>query len=253
MVLASELRDAAASALAWTDVEVLATVRGAGLEHLRLQHPFNDYDVPVILGEHVTTETGTGAVHTAPGHGQEDFDVGRRYDLAVVNPVDSRGLFVEGTPVVGGERLESERTAARHCCANAVPCSTTSPSSTATRTAGATRRRRPSGPRRSGSSRWTRPACATRHWRPSNRSRWVPEWGEARIKGMVEGRPDWCISRQRTWGVPLGLFIDRETQEPHPDSAEILARSPTWSNRKASTCWYEDDIAERLGVDGESL
>ena len=251
LVLASDLRDDVVARTGLEDARVLATTRGARLEHLRLKHPFNDYDVPAILGDHVTTETGTGAVHTAPGHGQEDFDVGRRYDLPVVNPVDGRGLFVDGTPFVGGEHVwkanaqlvdllrergallndESFEHSYPHCWRHKTP--------TAFRT----------------TPQWfismdqaglRRDALAA-----IGGVRWVPEWGEARIRGMVEGRPDWCISRQRTWGVPLGLFIDRKTQQPHPDSAAILQRFADLVEAEGVDPWYEDDIAERLGVDGE--
>ncbi|MDT8450006.1 MAG: isoleucine--tRNA ligase [Wenzhouxiangellaceae bacterium] len=251
LVVASELRDAVAGRCGLEDVRVLGTVKGAELEHLRLKHPFNDYDVPVILGGHVTTETGTGAVHTAPGHGQEDFEVGRQYGLEVVNPIDSKGVFVPETPGVGGqfvwkanERLveimrengtllaaEPFEHSYPHCWRHKTP--------TAFRT----------------TPQWfismdqaglRRDALAA-----IDKVRWVPEWGKARIRGMVENRPDWCISRQRTWGVPLGLFVDRETQEPHPDSAAILGRLAKLVETEGIDVWYEDDIAGKLGVDGE--
>ena len=251
LVLAADLRDSVVDRVGLGDAKVLATTRGARLEHLRLKHPFNDYDVPVILGDHVTTETGTGAVHTAPGHGQEDFDIGRRYDLPVVNPVDARGLFVADTPHVGGEHvwkandalvelLTARRALLRvedfdhsypHCWRHKTP--------TAFRT----------------TPQWFI-SMDQQHLRRDALAaiedvQWVPDWGRARIHGMIENRPDWCISRQRTWGVPLGLFIDRETQEPHPDSAAILARFADLVEAEGVDGWYEDDIAERLGVDGE--
>ncbi|MEM7054192.1 MAG: class I tRNA ligase family protein, partial [Pseudomonadota bacterium] len=101
LVIAEALREAVAERLGLADVQILATASGEKLEQLRLKHAYNDYDVPVILGEHVTTETGTGAVHTAPGHGQEDFEIGKIYDLPVVNPIDGRGVFLPDTPEVG--------------------------------------------------------------------------------------------------------------------------------------------------------
>ncbi|NEP61183.1 MAG: class I tRNA ligase family protein, partial [Symploca sp. SIO2G7] len=103
LVLAEALRESVAERLALKRLSVIASLSGDQLEHIRLKHPYNNYNVPVILGEHVTTETGTGAVHTAPGHGQEDFEVGKRYQLPVVNPVDGRGIFSSDTPKVGGE------------------------------------------------------------------------------------------------------------------------------------------------------
>jgi isoleucyl-tRNA synthetase len=249
IVVAADLAAAVIERCDLTQAEVVATAAGAKLEHLRLKHPFNDYDVPVILGEHVTTETGTGAVHTAPGHGQEDFEVGSRYDLPVVNPVDGRGMFLPETPEVGGEfvwkasdrivellRQRGALLAARafehsypHCWRHKTP--------TAFRT----------------TPQWfismdqaglRRDALAA-----IDKVRWIPDWGQARIRGMIENRPDWCISRQRTWGVPLGLFIDREDQQPHPDSAAILQRLAKIVETEGVDAWYADDIAERLGVD----
>jgi len=251
IVVAAELADSVIQRCDLGDAKTLGTVTGAALEHLRLQHPFNDYDVPVILGEHVTTETGTGAVHTAPGHGEEDFEVGRRYDLPVVNPIDSRGVFVPDTAEVGGQfvwkandhivdvlRQRGALLAAEpfehsypHCWRHKSP--------TAFRT----------------TPQWfiamdqaglRRDALAA-----IDQVRWVPDWGQARIRGMIENRPDWCISRQRTWGVPLGLFIDRESHEPHPDSAALLARLADIVEAEGVDAWYDEGIAERLGVDAE--
>jgi len=250
IVVAAELRDQVAARCGLETPDVLGTASGRVLEHLRLRHPFNDYDVPVILGEHVTTETGTGAVHTAPGHGQEDFDVGRRYDLPVVNPIDAGGVFVPDTPHVGGEfvwkandrlvEILRERGAllAAEAFEHSYPHCWRHKTPTAFRT----------------TPQWfismdqaglRRDALAA-----IDQVRWVPDWGKARIRGMVENRPDWCISRQRTWGVPLGLFIDRDSQTPHPDSAAILERLAALVETDGVDVWYAPDIAERLGVDG---
>ena len=253
IVVASELRDAVCERIGLDNTEVIGTVQGQTLEHLKLNHPFNDYQVPVILGEHVTTETGTGAVHTAPGHGQEDFDIGRVYDLPVVNPVDGRGLFVEDTPVVGGEhvwkansqlvehmRLNGTLLAAEdfghsypHCWRHKTP--------TAFRT----------------TPQWfismDQAGLREQALKAIEQVRWVPDWGQARIRGMIESRPDWCISRQRTWGVPLGFFVDRENQQPHPDTAGILVRLADIVAEEGVDAWYSDNIAERLGVDPEQF
>jgi len=251
LVIASELRKAVCERIGLENVEVLGTVRGEVLEHLKLKHPFNDYQVPVILGDHVTTETGTGAVHTAPGHGQEDFDVGKIYDLPVVNPIDGRGIFVDDTPVVGGEhvwkansqlvehmKVNGTLLAAEdfghsypHCWRHKTP--------TAFRT----------------TPQWfiamDQAGLREQALEAIDQVRWVPDWGQARIRGMIETRPDWCISRQRTWGVPLGFFCDRESQQPHPDTPEILRKLADIIAEEGVDAWYADDIAERLGVDGE--
>jgi len=251
IVVASELRDALAARAGISDVQVLGHVRGGELEHLRLRHPYNGQIVPVILGEHVTTEAGTGAVHTAPGHGQEDFDVGLEYDLPVVNPVDSRGVFVDGTPVVAGEFVwQANATLVEHMRANG---SLLADESFVHSYPHCWRHKTPTA------------FLTTPQWfiamdqaglredalAAVDQVRWVPDWGKARIRGMIESRPDWCISRQRTWGVPLGLFIDRNTQQPHPDTPAILDRLAAIVAVEGVDAWYTESIAERLGVDGE--
>ncbi len=251
IVVAAELKDAVVARLELETVEVLGTTRGDALEHLMLQHPYNGRQVPVILGEHVTTETGTGAVHTAPGHGQEDFEVGQRYGLDVYNPVDGRGLFVEDTPVVAGQfvwaandtlvehmrekgvllHAESFRHSYPHCWRHKTP--------TAFRT----------------TPQWfigmDEGGLREQALAAIDQVRWVPEWGKARIRGMVESRPDWCISRQRTWGVPLGLLIDRDSQDPHPDTPALLQRLAGMVEKEGVDVWYQPDIVERLGADPE--
>jgi len=251
LIVAHDLVESVTARCGLENVETLGTVAGKALELFRLQHPFNDYDVPVILGEHVTTETGTGAVHTAPGHGQEDFDIGRVYDLAVVNPIDGRGVFLEDTAEVGGEfvwkandrLVDVLREHGALLCARPFPHSYPHcwrhKSPTAFRT----------------TPQWfvsmDQAGLRTAALDQIESVRWVPEWGKARIRGMVENRPDWCISRQRTWGVPLGLFIDRESQQPHPETVDILQRFAALVESEGVDGWYEDNIAERLGVDGE--
>ncbi len=251
LVIASELREAVCERIGLDNVEIVGTVQGEKLEHLKLNHPFNEYQVPVILGDHVTTETGTGAVHTAPGHGQEDFDVGKLYDLPVVNPIDGRGIFVDETPVVAGEhvwkansqlvehmKVNGTLLAAEdfghsypHCWRHKTP--------TAFRT----------------TPQWfiamDQANLRKDALKAIDEVRWVPDWGQARIRGMIETRPDWCISRQRTWGVPLGFFIDRDSQQPHPDTPEILQKLAEIVDKEGVDVWYADDIAERLGVDGD--
>ena len=252
IVIASELRAVVCQRLTLDQVEVLGTVRGQALELLRLHHPYNGEQVPVILGDHVTTETGTGAVHTAPGHGQEDFEVGQVYDLAVVNPVDSRGVFVDGTAVVEGEFVwKANKTLVEHMRVNGTllaaedfqhsyPHCWRHKTPTAFRT----------------TPQWfiamDQAGLRGDALKAIDQVRWVPDWGKARIRGMIESRPDWCISRQRTWGVPLGFFIDRDSQQPHPDTPALLNKLADIVAEEGVDAWYDDGIAERLGVDAES-
>jgi len=251
IVIARELRQAVIERIGLERVEVLATRPGQALEHLRLCHPYNGDRLPVILGEHVTTETGTGCVHTAPGHGQEDFEVGRRYDLPVVNPVDGCGVFVDGTPVVAGQFVwKANETLVEHMLSNGTlladqPFEHSYPH--------CWRHKSPTAFR--ATPQWfiamDQAGLREQALRAIDQVRWVPDWGQARIRGMIETRPDWCISRQRTWGVPLGFFIDRAAQEPHPETPAILYRLAEIVASEGIDAWYADDITDRLGVDAE--
>lgn len=241
------------------DVIVHGRVAGSALEHLLLAHPFYaERDIPVILGEHVSAEDGTGAVHTAPGHGQEDYVVGKayglldRYTAAQLNPVDGRGVYLPSTPPIGDTAL-----AGLHIWkANDVLVD-------ALRAQGsllAFAKLEHSYPH---CWRHKTPIAfrATPQWfismsQANLRSdalaaikdvTWYPEWGQARIAGMVEGRPDWTISRQRTWGVPIALFVHRETGEPHPRSTELMRLVADRVEQHGVDIWYTLDAAELLG------
>ena len=198
------------------------TYKGSELEGLMLQHPFYDKQVPVILGEHVTTETGTGAVHTAPAHGQDDYVVGLQYNLPLDCPVDGRGVFIDSTEGVAGEfifkanatiigLLESHGTLVKH-----EPITHSYPHCWRHKTPVIFR--------------------ATPQWFVSMTQKnlrdkvndeilnvkWIPNWGQKRIELMVGNRPDWCISRQRYWGSPITLFINKNTGELHPDTEKLF-------------------------------
>jgi isoleucyl-tRNA synthetase len=225
--------------------------KGSQLEHQLLQHPFYGRQVPVILGDHVTTDAGTGAVHTAPGHGEEDFHVGKQYGLPVNNPVGGNGLFVEGTEIFEGQFVwdanaavvellqekqvllhhESFRHSYPHCWRHKTP--------TAFRV----------------TPQWfidmDKAGLRAGALDAIKGVRWVPSWGEERIYGMIESRPDWCISRQRTWGVPITLFVSRSTEELHPQTNDLIYQVANLIEKEGVDCWYEEDICERLGVDGD--
>ena len=227
------------------EYRVIANARGRDLEGLRLRHPFYAREVPVVLGEHVTTEAGTGAVHTAPGHGVEDFVVGLRYRLAVDNPVGENGCFLPHTELFAGEHVFKandhviETLKARgklvhhealthsypHCWRHKTPIIFRA------------------------TSQWfismdrLRPDAL----RAIAATRWLPDWGEARIRGMVEDRPDWCVSRQRAWGVPIPLFLHKETGKLHPDTARLIEAVAQRIEQKGIDAWFDLDPAELLG------
>ena len=260
LVLAEALAGPALARYGVESMQVLGHAKGQALENMLLHHPFYEREVPLILGEHVSAEDGTGAVHTAPGHGQEDFAVGKaygiteRYSAAELNPVDARGVYLESVPPAGAAGIAGEHIwKANPLIVDAL--------------------------RANGSLlaheelRHSYPHCwrhktpvafrATPQWFISmdkaglrrdaleaiDGVRWVPDWGKARIAGMVEGRPDWTISRQRFWGVPIALFVDRETREPHPDSAELMRKVAERVEREGVDAWYDLEPAELLGDD----
>ncbi|MGB5441404.1 MAG: isoleucine--tRNA ligase [Gammaproteobacteria bacterium] len=239
LLLAEALLTACMHRFAVEQYRVVATCKGLDLEGLLLSHPFYAREVPLILGDHVTIEAGTGAVHTAPGHGQDDYVVGMRYELEVDNPVGSNGCFLPDTELFAGKHVFA---------ANDLVIDTL-------RAGGALVHAE--------KLRHSYPHCwrhktpiifrATPQWFISMQQgglreaalaaikdvSWMPDWGEARIKGMVEGRPDWCISRQRTWGVPIPLFIDRQTGALHPDSVSLIEQVAERIEAAGIDAWFE--------------
>jgi isoleucyl-tRNA synthetase len=249
LVLANELLDACLQRYGLGKGQVLVQFTGDALEHLQLQHPFLPKHVPVIVGDHVTLEAGTGAVHTAPAHGQEDFAIGQKYSLPVDNPVMGDGRFREGTAFVAGlkvdeasealiKELEQRRRLLKH-----------------------------------ESIRHSYPHCwrhktpvifrATPQWfismeqqglranalRDIKKTQWTPEWGEQRIFNMIENRPDWCLSRQRTWGVPIALFVNKHTQELHPRTPELIEEVARRVEKAGIDAWFDLDPVELLGAE----
>ena len=247
LVLAERLMKDVMMRYGMDDYHVVAYARGLDLEGVKLQHPFYDREVPVILGDHVTAEAGTGAVHTAPGHGQDDYVVGQRYGLPVDNPVGGDGKFLPNTQYFAGLHVWQANDEVIE----------------ALKTRGALVREQ--------ALRHSYPHCwrhktpiifrATPQWfigmeqkglrsaalYAIEQTKWVPDWGRARIEGMVAGRPDWCISRQRTWGVPIALFVHKESGELHPDTEKLIEQAANWVEREGVDAWFDFIPEEVLG------
>ncbi|MER3546443.1 MAG: isoleucine--tRNA ligase [Rhodanobacteraceae bacterium] len=233
---------------------VLGRAKGAALENLKLRHPFYDREIPLLLGEHVSAEEGTGAVHTAPGHGADDFAVGQKYALVentpvnVLNPVGANGVYQPGTPIFAGQHIWKANDAIiellreHDLLLHATQITHSYPHCWRHRTPIAFRT----------TPQWfIGMECASLRESAMRAIRndvtFYPSWGEERIAGMVEGRPDWCISRQRTWGVPIALFVHKLTREPHPRSVELLEQIAQRVEREGVDAWYALDPAELLG------
>ncbi len=247
LVVAEGLLDAVAARIGASARRVLGKASGESLEGLRLEHPFYEREVPVILGDHVTLEAGTGAVHTAPGHGADDYEMGRRYGLPIDNPVGPDGRFIAGTPLFEGlpvfdanakivETLQAEgrlihhepyRHSYPHCWRHKTPVIF---------------RATPQWFLSMEKRDLRRDALAA-----IKAVRWIPGWGEQRITSMIETRPDWCISRQRAWGVPLAMFVHKETGEPHPQTPELLERVADLVTEGGIEAWFALNPRHLLG------
>ncbi len=232
--------------------EILGETLGRNLENILLQHPFLlERKVPVILGDHVTIDTGTGNVHTAPAHGVEDYIVGQSYHLPIRNPVNAKGCFMEGTPFVEGLpvfqandvvldvlkekkallHLEQVTHSYPHCWRHKTPLIfRATPQWFISVDKNSLRR------------------TALHAIREVN---WVPAWGENRITKMIEGRPDWCISRQRPWGTPLPLFSHEKTGELHPDTKALLEKIAVMIEKNGMDAWFDLDPETLLGKDAK--
>lgn len=233
------------------DFKVVGYCKGAVLENLQVQHPFYDRQVPVILGDHVTTEAGTGFVHTAPDHGADDFAVGLKYDIGTLNYIDDNGYYRPNVAIFAGDHvykvdekvidLLKEKNALLaqgkithsfpHCWRTKTPLIFRA------------------------TPQWF-VSMSKNHLREQvahavDGVRWVPDWGKARIDAMLASSPDWCISRQRTWGVPIALFVHKETQELHPETPRLIEAVAQKVEQNGMDAWFDLNAAELLGADAE--
>jgi isoleucyl-tRNA synthetase len=234
------------------DYRVIAYCQGKDLEYVKLQHPFYSRQVPIVNSDHVTTDAGTGCVHIAPGHGQEDYTVGLKYNLAVDNPVNAEGKFISSTELFAdkhvfsadseviavlqqrGQLVHQERIqhSYPHCWRHKIPLIFRA------------------------TAQWfismDKQQLRQHALKAIENVDWTPEWGEQRIYGMIENRPDWCISRQRLWGVPIAVFIHKETQVLHPDTANLIEKIATKVEQDGIEAWFGLDASELLGSEAQN-
>ncbi len=250
IVLVKELIETFGEKTGFTPVGDLVEFKGETIEGVETQHPFLDRTSRVILANFVTTETGTGAVHVAPGHGADDYVAGQQNDLGLISPVDDEGNFTEevGVPDLVGQHVhesnipilkmlaasghligkENYRHSYPHCWRSKTPIIFRSVPQFFIRI----------------------DDFRDKALSEIDQVEWLPHWGRNRIYGTVESRPDWCISRQRTWGVPLPVFYDAETGVPNID-ADIARKVADLTEEGGTNLWFEhDDVwwAEKLGL-----
>jgi isoleucyl-tRNA synthetase len=240
-VLASGLLESVAKTIGWESYDVVSTVKGAELEYVVCKHPFYDRESLVMVGEHVTLEAGTGAVHTAPGHGEDDFYIGQKYGLGVLSPVDDQGKFTSEAPGFEGifyddanknitQKLEEVGALLKlNFVQHQYPHDWRSKKPVIFR--------------------------ATEQWFASidgfrqdmldaiKQVKWVPHWGELRLSNMIADRGDWCISRQRVWGLPIPIFYCKDCNHEIVTDETIDHVSNLFA-REGSAAWYDKDESE---------
>ncbi|EPE71297.1 isoleucyl-tRNA ligase [Pasteurella multocida 671/90] len=252
VILAKDLVEEVVKAAGVEQVVILGESKGKDLEWLRFQHPFYDFSVPFILGDHVTTDGGTGLVHTAPDHGHDDYIIAQKNGIEMAGLIGNDGLFKADVPFFAGKgvfesndlvvaklqevgamlKFSKIKHSYPHCWRHKTPIIFRA------------------------TPQWfigmEKQGLRQQALSEIKKVRWIPDWGQARIEKMVENRPDWCISRQRTWGVPVALFIHKETEELHPRTVELVEEVAKRVEQKGIQAWWDLDAAELLGADADN-
>ncbi|HBW83461.1 MAG TPA: isoleucine--tRNA ligase [Gammaproteobacteria bacterium] len=250
LILAADMVDNVMLRYGVEQYETIAKAKGSSLEHKLLNHPFVEgLQVPLVLGGHVTTDAGTGLVHTAPDHGLDDFYVGLKYGIGTLNLLDEHGIFTSGAGQFAGDHVykvdgkvidvlkEAQALVAQqtihhsyaHCWRTKTPLIYRA------------------------TPQWfismTEKDLLGSALEAVKGAKWIPDWGKARIELMLKGSPDWCISRQRTWGVPITLFVHKQTQDLHPRTEELFEEVAALIEKQGIDAWFEASVERFLGTE----
>lgn len=254
LVLAEELVESCLKRYA-LEGSVIATAQGSALELVNFRHPFYDRLSPVYLADYVELGAGTGVVHSAPAYGEDDFVTCKRYGMVnddILTPVQSNGVYVESLPFFGGQFIwkanpaiveklsevgalmhtETISHSYMHCWRHKTPLIYRA---TAQWFVGMDKQPSNGEPLRE------------RALKAIEDTKFVPAWGQARLHSMIANRPDWCISRQRNWGVPIPFFLDKQTGELHPRTVELMEEVAKRVEQQGIEAWFKLDAAELLG------
>ncbi|WWO99148.1 MAG: isoleucine--tRNA ligase [Candidatus Dasytiphilus stammeri] len=254
LIIAKDLITTVMNRIKITSWTILGEVLGESLEFLKFYHPFLNLEIPIILGEHVTLDTGTGAVHTAPAHGIEDYLVCKKYDIKIANIIEANGYYKSGiSPYLDGIKIFE---AANKVIINLL--------------------------KKSGVLlhidyiEHNYPHCwrhktpiifhTTKQWfinmdhkklrhkliEEINKIQWIPDWGKKRITSMVATRPDWCVSRQRTWGVPMSLFIHKDNGDLHPNTLWLMEQVAKRVELHGIQAWWDLNLKNFIFEDSEN-
>lgn len=250
LILAEALYETCLQRYHLTAEKVLSRFSGKELEGLLLNHPFYDRKASVVLGEHVTVDTGTGAVHIAPAHGVEDFVVAKKYNLPLLSLINKKGVFLEDVPLFAKQFIFKANDAIIEELKNQGNLLAFA------------------------KVEHSYPHCwrhktaliflATPQWfinlqenyrdhalDAAKQVYWYPNWGLTNISSMIENRPDWCISRQRNWGTPITIFVHKETQKPHPETISLMYKIADKVEKEGLETWFESSTEEWLGGDAK--
>lgn len=251
LILAEDMVDGIMKRYGQDAYQVVGRIAGKDMGGIILSHPFVSRDIPIVLGEHVTTEAGTGCVHTAPDHGVDDFNVGRENDIGTINLVQDNGVYSDAAGEFAGMHVykvddvivdalnrnnalvfESKITHSYpHCWRTKTPLIFRA------------------------TPQWfvsmTEKGLLDAAKNAVEGVKWVPAWGQNRIEAMLNNSPDWCVSRQRTWGVPITLFINKETQELHPEMPRLIEEVAQRIEKEGIDAWFDLEPEELLGEEAD--